>query len=616
MADNPFYNEELGKIVLTDEDIIKVSEEIEKQLKSSDPAVVQQGKITKDLLLQAVEKDRQFKNCISRQDNGKGWSYEESPECVSFNTTVVYNELKDLFDQQIDTVDTCGDSTLSKIDTALLNFFDVLKSIKKYGDLYVYGTINKIAQVTNLISRTADIISSVLKILVQRIRNWLLNLISQLIQSVIDQILPTLAKVIKDTVIQKIIEAILCAFDEIINGLTNLVVDFLEALVAEIINPVFCAVNQFTNALVNNLAAKIDQKIQPLLDNINDVLGGIAQIAGSIFEAVDFILGFESFLCSKPNCPEVKKYKVGPWGGPSKSQIDSFNNFRAPIDYEIYDTVDGSLGQFFGPGSDIQTSSFTCNTNPYECGPPNVDIFGGGGIGAVGAAIVNSAGNIVGVDLFYGGQGYTFPPFVTFSDSCGSGNYASAYTVIEDGVVVDVIIVNTGSGYLNRPSGRDEFGNKIDNTTNNGVGTGTTTGTGTGTTSTVGVGTTSIQDIVDAVKPKVPKVREYVGCLKEFQILNTGIGYSINDSITLTPDIPNLKAKVKLTENGQIVGIQILNSVCNISEIPEIRINSDTGAGAKIRSIVSYTRAEKFDSKKDQNFNSQQLISVIDCIKK
>ena len=73
------------------------------------------------------------------------------------------------------------------------------------------------------------------------------------------------------------------------------------------INAPFCAARQFTNSLLNNVGNRLDKALKPIFDQINSVVGGIGKIAGSVFEAIDFILGFESFLCtSGPECPENK----------------------------------------------------------------------------------------------------------------------------------------------------------------------------------------------------------------------------------------------------------------------------------------------------------------------
>lgn len=540
------------------------------------------------------------------------------PEDQTFLGTEAFATLSHLTQLEVSLPDTCGKGTLGQIDTALLNFFTALNGIKKYGELYVLGTVNKIQNITNLIRQTSDIIGAILKILVQRLRNWVMEKIRFLIQTVIDNILPEVTKFFKDFAIEQIVDQILCAFDKIIEGLSDLIVDFLYAFVQEIVNPVFCAVEGFTNALVNNLASTIDKELGPILDQIDDVLGGVVSVAGSVFQAIDFITGFRTFLCQQPNCPEVKSFKQGPWGGPTKSQVDSFNNFASFNSNSIVDGADDALAQFFGESSDTYAGPLNCNTDPYACGLPNVEIFGGGGAGAVGSAIVNSIGQIVGVDLFYGGDGYTSPPFVTFTDSCNNGNYASAYSVIDEetGKVTKIVIVNPGGGYLNSPNGLDQFDNPID--TGSGItddgeddagggGAAGGGGGGTGTGGTGGGGGT-IQT----------EIREYVGCLTSFEIIGTGIGYTINDTVTVNPDIPNLQATVRLNSQGQILAIDVSDIPCDLNQIPEITINSNTGSGARIRPILSFTRVndvEQFDSQSSRNFKSENLIRVIDCVK-
>ncbi len=534
------------------------------------------------------------------------WSFPGTPDSETFIGTEAFATLSYLTELEVSLPDTCGKGTTGQINTALLNFFTALDGIKKYGELYVLGTVNKLQNITNLISQTADIIGSILKILVQRLRNWIMEKIRMLIQLVVDNILPEVAKFFKDIAIEQIVDQILCAFDKIIEGLSNLIVDFLYAFVQEIVNPVFCAVEGFTNALINNLASTIDVELGPILDQINDVLGGVASVAGSVFEAIDFITGFRTFLCQQPNCPEVKSFKQGPWGGPTKSQIDSFNNFASFNSTTIVDGADAALAQFFGESSNTYAGPLNCNTDPYACGLPEVEIFGGGGAGAVGSAIVNSIGQVVGVDLFYGGDGYTSPPFVTFSDSCNNGNYASAYSVIDEttGKVTQIVMVDPGGGYLSSPNGLDQFGNPINGGTGSG---GTGSGDGSGADGDDGGGTTETE------------VREYVGCLTELEILSTGIGYTVDDEVSIKPDIPNLEASIKLTPLGQIVAIDITNIPCDLNEIPEMTINSNTGSGVRIRPILNFTRVdnvETFDSQTARNFRSENLVRVIDCVKK
>ena len=96
-------------------------------------------------------------------------------------------------------------------------------------------------------------------------------------------------------------------------------------------------------------------------------------------------------------------------------------------------------------------------------------------------------------------------------------------------------------------------------------------------------------------------------------MIGTGIGYTSEDEIRMVPDIPNLSASVQMTEAGQIIGISILDKPCNLTTIPEIRINSKTGEGFSARIITSVQETGSFDS--EDSFRSGTLVTVIDCIR-
>ena len=89
-----------------------------------------------------------------------------------------------------------------------------------------------------------------------------------------------------------------------------------------------------------------------------------------------------------------------------------------------------------------------CLTGDQPCGPPALKFFGGGGVGASANPVVDSSGNLIAVDLVSGGFGYVSPPQVQVIDPCNNGSGAVLETIIEDGVVVQVIIKDSGQGYL------------------------------------------------------------------------------------------------------------------------------------------------------------------------
>ena len=513
---------------------------------------------------------------------------EKTSHTAAFGKTVT--DGKEVFDLP----NPCGTTTVNKIHIALTNFFTALKGIKQYANVYITPTINAVSNITSIISQTASIIGAVLKSLMNRLRNFLIDKIRKGIEALIEMLLPTVAKNIKNTVIQTVVDNIFCAFKDIVGGLVDLVLDFLNELVGKVVNAPFCAAQQFTNALINNVAAIVDKAVGPLLDKINDVLGGVTKIVGSVFQALDYILGFEAFLCAKPNCPEINEFKASAWGGPNQAEIDAFNKFLAPAANASAEGIIGSVDKWaenleifkgedeiFGSGrlGDSPQYQLPCDTSAFRCGAPKITFFGGGGAGAVGEAIVDNVGRTIGVDLVFGGSNYSRPPFVSFEDSC-EDTFTSGYAIIEDnrdspnfGQVTSVVI--TSGGVAPPADGRTEFDDVND----------------------------------DVSDDEIDRGNDYIACLTGFRVLNTGIGYTEEDTITITPDVPNLNASVSMTEFGQIFEIQINDPVCGLVTIPEVIINSPTGNSAVIQPIVSFTRVEDFD---DASGDSDITINVGD----
>jgi hypothetical protein len=65
-----------------------------------------------------------------------------------------------------------------------------------------------------------------------------------------------------------------------------------------------------------------------------------------------------------------------------------------------------------------------------ECGIPTINFSGGGGVGALGNAVVGIDGAILAVDVIEGGFGYQYEPFVSAKDACQIGNGAVLTAVL------------------------------------------------------------------------------------------------------------------------------------------------------------------------------------------
>jgi len=354
----------------------------------------------------------------------------------------------------------CKSGTIGAINTNVSKLFTFLKRVKKYGDTakeYIDVATGKVKNLQRMVSKVTRAIAGVLKTITQRIRNWILNKLRKMIDAAINTFFPRLLQTIKDSFIGVILDQIFCVFGKISKALTGLVGDFLYSLIGQVINAPLCAIERWTNALINNLVNKIDNMLAPVFGKITDMLGGGLKIIGSVMGVINKILGFEGFLCGNPKCAEVETFKNSLWGGPDAKHLQDFKEFSF-IDPDFVDqaeeTVDTQVTNFLGRigigGSDAVNpaeSPGECYAGSFECGLPQVVLFGGGGTGAVVNAVVNEIGEVIGSNLINGGSGYTSPPFVSIVDPAGCGENSSAYAEIEDGSVIDIVIVNPGDGY-------------------------------------------------------------------------------------------------------------------------------------------------------------------------
>ena len=75
------------------------------------------------------------------------------------------------------------------------------------------------------------------------------------------------------------------------------------------------------------------------------------------------------------------------------------------------------------------------------------------------------------------------------------------------------------------------------------------------------------------------------------------------------------QAQVELEiQNGFIVGANVTSGGFGFTKLPDITINSDTGAGAKISPVLNFTKVD--DATKLAELTQTAVITVISCINK
>jgi len=179
-----------------------------------------------------------------------------------------------------------------------------------------------------------------------------------------------------------------------------------------------------------------------------------------------------------------------------------------------------------------------CPTGPQPCGPPKLEFFGGGGVGAEANPVVDENGSLIAVDLIRGGFGYTTPPKVQVIDPC-DGAGAVLRTEIRNGSVVRVIVTESGTGYL----------------------------------------------------PPKSSVPQYPAILKLTDVIvkNQGLNYNCGvDKIVVEP-ANGTRLEYNCESFGRINSVKVLQSG-NFTSLPRIIMESDTGINASFTPIFQVER--------------------------
>ncbi len=349
-------------------------------------------------------------------------------------------------------------------------------------------------------------------------------------------------------------EALSCVANAIVEGLKDLIIQLLESLLENVERFVTCIAEQFIGSLINTITDAIADGLSSALDGISALLGGVFSVVDFIKSAKDLFSGSGGlFDCNQSNnkCDGTKEWVVGV--GP-KSSIDPLESFNSIFDIantigsvvgDVTSAVEGVAGIADVFSNDILQDAVNglgecIPTFPATCGSPTINIFGGGGSGATAIAIlgarnplinainnVTQTASIIGSVVTNPGSGYRFPPFVEFSDSCGLGYGAKGRAVINDaGEVTAIYMLSSGEGYP-LVQNQDAYG---------------------------------VTDVI---------------------VQTAGLEYSNNDTAT-----DNLGNTYSLTvDNGRILSATPLN-ILEVSDIPVITVNSDTGFGAILKPIL------------------------------
>ena len=445
---------------------------------------------------------------------------------------------------------------------ALGDLMGVLQKLENTKAGYIDPVLNTVVNLDKLVDYAAKKMAGSLSNVIANTRTKLFNEIDDAVSGAMDFLDPNfLAKQIG---IEKAKDGIYCLLQNIMKGLKNLITKAIKSLIGKLLNFPLCAIESFLSGILGKITDDIQKAIAPLMAGIKGLIPSISlpNFGGMLSKAIGAIQGLMKLLaCEDSECKLDLDVELNK-GQSEKKDMDfakmiGMTNLMNKTDKGI----DGMMENIFpgmtgdpGPMSEMEKLAGPCNPyDPETCQPPSVQFFGGGGIGAFGQAVVNEIGQVVGVDMKDLGFGYTETPYVSFVDNCDNGRGATGIAVVEDEKVVEVIMIETGDGYL---------------------GSGSTGG------------------------------EEVVGVIDGADVVSTGTGYqptdtvSTSDGCVMTPEVIN----------GRIVG---LKGSCPMGgSLSGLAVNSSTGYGAVLRPRTKFVPVKEYAS---PSIPSTSVLTVVDC---
>jgi len=259
------------------------------------------------------------------------------------------------------------------------------------------------------------------------------------------------------TAVETANDLLACLFRKIIGNLFGLVSKLLTSIFDKVINVTECLINQFVATILGSVLDSILSGVTSVLGTVSGIVGTAANLVGDV---LGFIADVFSFLTcdSKPECAEIDSWS--PWDGADSTAtldvqglFDQVTSFASNVTGQIENSVTAVQGAVSTVVNGFNESPLGggCGVGPLLCGPPVVKFFGGEGSGTTGNVIIGLTGEILGVDIITQGGNYLEPPFVKFSDNCGTGSGAVGRAILE----FDPDVENSDGGLQNKSNPKE-----------------------------------------------------------------------------------------------------------------------------------------------------------------
>ena len=544
-------------------------------------------------------------------------------------------------------------------------------------DAYVNPIFGGIVDIQQEVKLTSNKIHNSMTKLIRRGRSWVIQDTLEKLTTTLKDKIPKPSQAPAGQATNALIDTIFCNLEKIQDQLMGYLEKSLENMIGQVLDVPICGVENFLSDMFGQINNILDTSLGDMFSQLNSIQGGGIGLPSSTFtKAIKFANIITNVLdCDRQNCPENTSYSSK--NGVTKSIGDTFDTIGSKIGLDRLANIADGISDI-ADAIPAAPSRPDCTTNVLKCGPPRVDFIGSSGQGASGTAIVNALGNIIGVAINGHGFGYRTPPLLSFFDSCDKGYGAGGYPImgnvsplrytesdrqrdllslaqLTDGVGLDQItkIIPDGKQVGDIVFDNDENSPKISDVGLNVTGSdlpvyvADSNGTDIGV---VGVVMTSPgqeylpntteTDIDGNVKELIPDPNgnydgevSYVTSLGDVIVQNTGFGYDDNDTASVgvgsvdtacdtlpgdatgdtiqKPGQPQVELNI---QNGLVVGANVVNGGFGFTGLPDITINSDTGAGAKLLPVLKFTKVD--DASQLAQITQDAVVTVISCIEK
>ena len=490
------------------------------------------------------------------------------------------------------------------------------------------------------------------------------NTLNGLLQDMMGKVTGVLDCIVND-VIGGMLDSALGAVNSIMNSITG-IFDGLDGLIGAIQIPLIAA-QDFISSLKSLFSCQSDTECGEIAQ-ANMLSGNASEGPGDFLGLISSAMGGGGVVPepvgSVLNAAEGIRDSVT---GVADAASGLVNNVESAID-----TVGNTLQTVAGIPGEALEGLKACNPFADECTPPLAVIFGGGTVAATANTIINQSGRILGVDLNGSevlNRVYNSVPSINIKSNCGQGGGASGKVRLNsDGSISKVIIVKSGVNFPPAPDGsvggnggifcagdnciirtpdgdNQSFVPGRDVTTIPGsliyIPKGSSIVFPDGTLDEEGNDASGLQPgrgltvpngfdvpVEFSFRTPTPELDDDIDAdiaypvimeLDEIDLTRSGISYNNGDTITVSGDGNELTYNPILSVNGSIIGVQIPDGDRGqgFTSIPDVTINTSTGAGAQLTPIlrVKYRGRDSINEVID-SVTQDQIISVVDCVGK